>query len=90
MKEVAPAATDEEILALAADGSYLLISFDKDMGELIVRREMRQAAGVILFRTVMPSPDAAAAFIAGVIGSRDDWEGHLSVVDETKIRMRRL
>jgi hypothetical protein len=36
------------------------------------------------------SPTAVADAVLQTIRSRDDWEGHFSVVDDSQIRMRPL
>jgi len=67
----------------------VILTFDKDFGELAFRRGLSGASGVVLFRIPLPSPGQAASMIVHAISSRDDWAGHFSVVTETTIRMRR-
>ena len=65
----------------------LLITFDKDFGELVFARGLDASHGVILFRISQPTPAEAARRIAATIDSRQDWSNHFSVVDDTKIRI---
>jgi predicted nuclease of predicted toxin-antitoxin system len=90
IREVAPGSSDLEVLARARADDRLLITFDKDFGELVFRRGARASPGVILFRISQPSAAVAAEHIAVLLNSRDDWAGHFSVVDDDTIRMRRL
>jgi predicted nuclease of predicted toxin-antitoxin system len=66
----------------------VLITFDKDFGELAFKQGIPASCGIILFRIPLLSPEYAVEFIARVIKSRDDWRGHFSVVETNRIRMR--
>jgi predicted nuclease of predicted toxin-antitoxin system len=82
-----PGAKDEAVLARAFSEQRLLITFDKDFGELVFAKGFAASDGVILFRISQPTPGEAARRISATIDSRQDWSGHFSVVDDTKIRM---
>ena len=85
-----PGATDEANLARAVAEQRLLITFDKDFGELVFRKKEAASCGVVLFRISIPSSIAAAETIATTLGSRTDWIRHFSVVDDRRIRMMPL
>lgn len=82
-----PGAPDDANLARAVAEQRLLITFDKDFGQLVVRRGRTASCGVVLFRIGMPSPETVATRVGDVLAQRTDWEGHFSVVDERRIRM---
>jgi len=67
-----------------------LLTFDKDFGELAFRSKLPASVGVILFRIKAPSGSVVAEKVSKVISLRDDWQGHFTVVEEDKIRMRDL
>ena len=90
IRETAPGSPDHDVLARAASEDRLLITFDKDFGELVFRRGAKASQGVVLFRISQPSAAAVAERVSNVLASRDDWPGHFSVVEEFAIRMRRL
>jgi predicted nuclease of predicted toxin-antitoxin system len=90
IREAAPGSSDAEVLARALAEDRLLITFDKDFGELVFRRGAGASHGIILFRISKPSPASVAQRITAVLGSRGDWGGHFSVVDDFSIRMRPL
>ena len=90
IRETTPGISDDVVLARAATESRLLITFDKDFGELVFRRGAKASPGVVLFRIPQPSAAAVAERVAATLASRDDWPGHFSVVEEFTIRMRRL
>jgi predicted nuclease of predicted toxin-antitoxin system len=83
-------ASDDVVLARASSEGRLLITFDKDFGELVFARGQAASHGVVLFRIDMPSPLVTANKVATAIRSRSDWAGHFSAVDDNKVRMVRL
>jgi predicted nuclease of predicted toxin-antitoxin system len=85
-----PGAHDEEVLRRAQLEERLLLTFDKDFGELAFRVGLPASSGVVLFRISMPSSTHVARVAVAVLGSRDDWAGHFSVIDDRRIRMTPL
>lgn len=90
IREVAPGCSDAEVLDRARADNRLVITFDKDFGELVFRDAAQTSPGIILLRISQPSAMGVTERIATVLASRDDWLGHFSVVDDVTIRMRRL
>ncbi len=86
----APGSADEEVLRRAQSEARLLVTFDKDFGELAFRAGLPAASGVGLFRVSAPSSDHVARVAVSVLGSRTDWAGHFSVVEDRRIRMTPL
>ena len=90
VRRIAPGVSDEVVLAWAARERRILLTFDKDFGELARTSDLPISCGIVLFRTPMPKADAAGQQLAELLGSRDDWVGHFSVVEPGRIRMRLL
>ena len=90
IRETAPGISDQDVLARAFADTRLLITLDKDFGELVFRQGTADSHGVILFRISQPSAAIVAERVASVLMSRSDWSGHFSVVDESSVRMRPL
>lgn len=90
VREVLGGATDSEVLTLVFREERLLITFDKDFGELVFRRGKAAVHGVILFRIPQTPSEWLAKRISDVLLSRDDWMGNFSVVDDLTVRMRAL
>ena len=82
-----PGASDEANLARAVSEQRLLITFDKDFGDLVFHKGTAASCGVVLLRIASTSASVAAGKIAGILESRTDWAGFFSVADETRIRM---
>ena len=85
----APGSTDEAILSRAARERRVLLTFDKDFGELAWRWGLPAACGVVLLRLPLPAPATGAA-IARILGGRQDWAGRFSVIEHGRVRMRLL
>jgi predicted nuclease of predicted toxin-antitoxin system len=86
----APGMKDEDILAWAAREERILLTFDKDFGELAWKASLPRACGIVLFRLPMPSPRSVGQVLAARIAARDDWAGNFSVVEAARIRVRAL
>ena len=86
----APGADDQAVLALATVEFRVLVTFDKDFGELAGRSTLPKETGVILLRVALdPTPEAARQ-LAGIIVGRSDWPGHFTVVEPGRVRLRPL
>jgi predicted nuclease of predicted toxin-antitoxin system len=68
----APGSSDKDVLERAVEESRVLLTFDKDFGELAWQRQLPASCGVILFRLAMPSPAEIGRTIARIIGERSD------------------
>jgi len=90
VRVAAPGASDADVLAWAARDERILLTFDKDFGELARASPLPINSGVVLFRTPMPMPRDVGRQLAELITARDDWIGHFSVIEPGRIRMRRL
>ncbi len=86
----APGSSDPEVLAWAVREERVLLTFDKDFGELAKGSLLPAACGVILLRVPMPRPDHVGSQLANVITARVDWAGHFSVIEPGRVRMRAL
>lgn len=90
IRESSPGISDKEVLEVARSEGRLLVTFDKDFGELVFRLGAAAACGVVLFRISLPSPQEVAERIMAVLHSRDDWRGNFAVVTDDLIRLRAL
>ena len=86
----APGLADSDIYSWAVREERILLTFDKDFGELAGRELLHENCGVVLFRIPMPRSEDIGVRLADLLLSRDDWAGHFSVVMPGRIRMRPL
>jgi predicted nuclease of predicted toxin-antitoxin system len=90
VKESMRGADDTAILARAQVESRLVITQDKDFGELAFRYGLPAECGVILFRLGGATPDEDNRRMLEVIESRTDWAGQFAVASDDRLRMRPL
>src|SRR6267378_2670089 len=88
IREAARGIGDDAVLATAQSEGRLLLTFDKDFGELVFRRGKAASQGIVLFRLRKPSPGFVARRMVQILESTTLWEGHYAVVDEHSIRLR--
>ncbi len=86
----APGSRDSEILDRAQTEGRIIVTFDKDFGELAFAYRLPASSGVILFRIPAPATRHAAQVMVDTLASRSDWGGHFAVVELHRIRMRPL
>ena len=87
--ELAPSITDEEILQQASDRGALLVTADKDFGELVFRQG-RLHPGVVLLRLAGLSNATKAQIVAEVCRDRaSELFRAFSVISPGQVRIRR-
>jgi len=86
MAELAPGDDDERVLTRALAEGRVLLTFDKDFGELVFRRGRSASHGVILLRPRLRSPSDVARFVLQVLSRNVGWEGHFTVAREGMLR----
>src|SRR5438094_3401458 len=90
VKESMRSGQDGAILARAQAEQRIVVTHDKDFGELAFGAQLPSSCGVILFRLAGSDPDTDNQRILKAIESRSDWAGHFSVVSDDRVRMRPL
>ena len=90
VKEELRGKPDEIVLARAQKERRLVVTQDKDFGELAFRVLLPATCGVIIFRLSGSDPEHDNRRIVEVLESRKDWTGHFAVVTDTQIRIRAL
>lgn len=84
--EDAPSIDDQDVLARAVREQRLLLTFDKDFGELVFRLRYPAGNGVVLFRIPPYDPEYVAQFAVVLLAMNIIWIGYFSVVDGNRIR----
>ena len=79
---------DDDVLRLAQEHHALLLTADKDFGELVYRQR-RLTEGVVLFRLAGLPPEKKAEFIASAIRTHVDELSHaFTVISPGMVRIR--
>ena len=90
IREDSRGTSDDKILLRAQEENRIVVTFDKDFGELAFRSKLPAQSGVILFRITPKSSQYIAQAAVQALASRDNWAGHFSVVEDNQIRMTSL
>jgi len=86
--ELDPGINDDDVLRQANERHALLLTADKDFGELVYRQR-RLTEGVVLFRLAGLPPEKKAAFIASAIRTHVDELSHaFTVISPRMVRIR--
>ncbi len=87
--ESAAGIADEDVLSRANDAQSVLLTADKDFGELVFRQH-RLHAGIVLFRLAGLAPAAKAPVVVAAIKAHGtELEGEFCVITDTAVRIRR-
>lgn len=90
IREESRGISDDKILQQAQEENRIVVTFDKDFGELAFRSKIPSQSGIILFRVTPKSPEYIAQAAVQALASRDNWGGHFSVIEDNRIRMTSL
>lgn len=89
--EEAAGTRDREILARAVSERRVLITFDRDFGELVFRSGESAYPGVILLRFRPSGPTDPADFLLALFAQAEiRLEGFFTVLDRDRVRQRPL
>jgi predicted nuclease of predicted toxin-antitoxin system len=82
---------DTEVLARAASEKLVILTFDRDNGELIYRRELSPAWGIIYFRYQPRTPYEPAEQLLQLLSQTDiSFERKFTVLEREQLRQRPL
>ena len=91
MSELAPGAPDTEVLRRAQTEGQVLITFDRDFGELVYHRGAPSPQGIVYLR-FQPSDLEEPARLLITLFAHDEieWIGRFTVADRERVRQRPL
>jgi len=90
VKETMRGGADRTILTRAQAEERVVLTHDKDFGELAFRYDLPTGSGVMLLRLGGDNPATDNRRALEAIESRNDWMGQFSVITDKRIRMRSL
>ncbi len=89
--EDSPGIEDSEVLTRAADEERVILTFDRDYGELIYRLRLRSPRGVIYLRFRPHTPEERASILLNLLQTEGlQFEERFRVVEGDRIRQRPL
>lgn len=89
--EAITGASDTQVLDLARSEGRLLLTFDRDFGELIYRHQHAAPPAVVYLRFVPTTPEEPASVFRNLLQHDDiDLKGRFTVVTRDQVRQRPL
>jgi len=83
--------SDERVLKIAVDKKLVILTFDRDYGELIFKYMKETPPAVVYFRTKGNHPTDAGKVLLELLQKKDfQLIGFFTVIEETGIRQRKL
>ena len=87
VRESSPGAKDDEILARSDIGDLVLITYDRDFGDLIFNRAHPQPAAILYTRLDRNTPELVAAKFLEVLEAGLAWN-HITTITEDGVRTK--
>ena len=88
---VAPGAKDREVLMWASREQRLILTFDRDYGELVYGHKRPVPGGIVYFRFLPTSPEEPAEHVLRLLSvSGLSLQGRFTVVERGRVRQRPL
>ncbi len=85
-----PSVADSEIMTIAMNEERIIMTFDRDYGELIFHHNYKPGKGVIYLRLDEYQPQEPGLIIEEIINNKEiDLTRALTVVDKNGIRQRK-
>jgi len=86
-----PGGKDEDILKRSHTEKLIILTFDRDYGELIYRHQALPPVGVVYFRFAPATPSEPAEFLLNIIDKADSpFIGKFTIVERGRVRQRSL
>lgn len=86
--EIMPGASGARVLAATAEGKRLLLTLDRDYGDLIFHRGRPAPPGIVLFRLTGPRPQDDNRRMMEILERLQEWSGLFTTVTDTMIRSK--
>jgi predicted nuclease of predicted toxin-antitoxin system len=87
VRDTMPGAKDDMVLAAAVTQGRVLVTFDKDFGEMVFNLGRSASPGMVLLRPRLRSPAVVAEFTVAVLTQAIHWEGSFCVAREGRLRV---
>jgi predicted nuclease of predicted toxin-antitoxin system len=89
IRETQPGITDNEVIETAKANSLIILTFDKDYGEIIFKYNSQAPPAVVYFRDKGVNPVSAAITLIELIGKGISFDQCFTVIDKDNVRQRK-
>ncbi len=90
VRDYSPGLSDTEVLAVGRAEHRGLVTFDRDFGELIFRRECLPPPALVYLRFVPTEPEGPGKIFLALLKDMETLEGQFVVLDRDDYRKRPL
>jgi predicted nuclease of predicted toxin-antitoxin system len=89
IQEELPGIADEQVLQLAKENDYIILTFDRDYGELIFRYVTEHPPAVVYFREKGQDPMFAGQTLLSLMQTNSiHFENAFTVIEKENVRQR--
>lgn len=90
ISEMSPGIIDEEVMRIGHAEQRVILTFDRDYGELVFRRRLPAPAGVLYLRFAPANPLEPAEYLGRLLTSGIELSGRFTTGDREQVRQRPL
>ena len=90
VRETAAGVSDEEVLRIAVAQGRILVTFDRDYGELIFGEGREPPPSIIYFRVFPTGPGDVSDAVLSLLADSNAIDGAMVIVSSQGIRRRRF
>lgn len=91
ISQLMPGAKDERVLEYANSNSQIILTFDRDYGELIYKQGLPLPEGIIYLRFIPLTPEEPADLILTLLANQHIYlQGRFTIVRRNNVRQRPL
>lgn len=87
--EIKKGMRDDEIIQLSIKEEGILMTFDKDFGELVFKKK-KQVYGIILLKFTPQNVDYIFGIIKKFLDQKIKIKGHFIVIEKEKVRIKKI
>lgn len=89
IRDTDPGSTDEQVLMIAHGRACILITEDKDFGDLVFARNAEHTGVVLIRLDGFPPPGKVARVMMAIGHHIQELPGAFTVIDKNKVRIRK-
>ena len=81
--------SDKEVIEIAQKEKLIILTFDRDYGELILKHGLDNPPAVVYFRLKGDNPEYAGNLLLTLMDQSIPFENHFTVIETGSLRQRR-
>ena len=85
-----PGISDSEVIRISNIEESIILTFDRDFGELIFKKGLKPISGLIYFRMDNFKPEDPNKYLLDLISNHFDFKFSLVVISENSLRQKKF